>query len=234
MLYDADDYFTEPTEFDEQIEEFKESLRNAVKDEIKERITSLESQLAELKKFRDEKNAFVREYEAKVRQAQNEARDAKIHAKVAEDKWKKARLHELLGEYLTVGWKVGDSWEMGEKCDKCDKDRRIHFLSPSGKEFSEECACAKRHYKYFPQEARLAEFYVRKKDFYAGKDADLLHRYYEVEAGRDEDYYRSSSTVYSSDFVFEKVNIYSGIFLKEEDCQKYCDWKNQKVKENEG
>ena len=235
MFYDADDYFAEPNEFEEQIEEFKQSLKDSVKDEIKERITSLEGQLAELKKFRDERNAFVREYEAKVREAQKEARDAKIHAKVAEDKWKKARLHELLGEYLTVGWKVGSSFEIGEKCDKCDDNRRIHFLSPSGKKLSEECACAKRYYRYFPKEAKLAKMWVRTKNFHSGINNDLYNRYYEVTENFDGDcdVYQETSTVYTSDFKCEDVNSYRAVFMKKEDCQRYCDWKNQKVKENE-
>ena len=43
-----------------------------------------------------------------------------------------------LGDYLIVGWKVGYQWEYGEKCDKCDNDRKIHFTSPQGKEYKED------------------------------------------------------------------------------------------------
>ena len=41
------DYWKEPNEFDQQIEEFKDALRSSVKDEIKEKIESLENELAE-------------------------------------------------------------------------------------------------------------------------------------------------------------------------------------------
>ena len=225
MYYDYDDYWAELSEFDQQIEEFKDSLRNSVKDEIKEKIASLENELSELKEFRDEKDKFIQECESKVREAKREAEVAIRTAKESEEKWKKARLHQLLGDYLTVGWKVGNSWEYGEKCNKCDENRKIHFTSPQGKKYTEDCQCAKRHYKYFPKEATLCKFYVRKENF--GWDDN---RYYTVvDCDDDYDRYERADHVYtSSDNIdYEKVNSYNAVFLNEEDCQKFCDWKNK-------
>lgn len=225
MYYDYDDYWAELSEFDQQIEEFKDSLRNSVKDEIKEKIESLENELSELKEFRDEKDKFIQECESKVREAKREAEVAIRTAKESEEKWKKARLHQLLGDYLTVGWKVGNSWEYGEKCNKCDENRKIHFTSPQGKKYTEDCQCAKRHYKYFPKEATLCKFYVRKENF--GWDDN---RYYTVvDCDDDYDRYERADHVYTSsdDIDYEKVNSYNAVFLNEEDCQKFCDWKNK-------
>lgn len=225
MYYDYDDYWAELSEFDQQIEEFKDSLRNSVKDEIKEKIASLENELSELKEFRDEKDKFIQECESKVREAKREAEVAIRTAKESEEKWKKARLHQLLGDYLTVGWKVGNSWEYGEKCNKCDENRKIHFTSPQGKKYTEDCRCAKRHYKYFPKEATLCKFYVRKENF--GWDDN---RYYTVvDCDDDYDRYERADHVYTSsdDIDYEKVNSYNAVFLNEEDCQKFCDWKNK-------
>ena len=225
MCYDYDDYSAGLSEFDQQIEEFKDSLRNSVKDEIKEKIASLENELSELKEFRDEKDKFIQECESKVREAKREAEVAIRTAKESEEKWKKARLHQLLGDYLTVGWKVGNSWEYGEKCNKCDENRKIHFTSPQGKKYTEDCQCAKRHYKYFPKEATLCKFYVRKENF--GWDDN---RYYTVvDCDDDYDRYERADHVYTSsdDIDYEKVNSYNAVFLNEEDCQKFCDWKNK-------
>lgn len=232
MYYDYDDYWAEPSEFDQQIEEFKDSLRNSVKDEIKEKIVSLENELVKVKEFRDEKDKFIQECESKVREAKREAEVSIRTAKESEEKWKKARLHQLLGDYLTVGWKVGNSWEYGEKCNKCDENRKIHFTSPQGKKYTEDCQCAKRYYKYFPQEATLCKFYVRKKNFgWNDKgEIDFYNRYYTV-VDYDDDYdrYESADHVYTSsdDIDYEKVNSYNAVFLNEEDCQKFCDWKNK-------
>lgn len=230
MYYDYDDYWPEPSEFDQQVEEFKDSLRNSVKDEIKEKIASLENELVEIKEFRDEKDKFIREYESKIREAKREVEAANKLVKESEEKWKKARLHQLLGDYLTVGWVVGSSWEYGEKCDKCDENRKIHFTSPQGKEYTEDCQCAKRYYRYFPKEATLSKIYVKKKNFrWDDKgETDFYNRYYMVTDDDEYDRYESADEIYaSSDIDYKKVNSYRAVFLNEEDCQKYCDWKNK-------
>ena len=80
------DYWEEPNEFDQQIEEFKDALRSSVKDEIKEKIESLEKELAEVKVFRDEKDKFIREYENKINKIKNEADVVVRAAKNSEEK----------------------------------------------------------------------------------------------------------------------------------------------------
>ena len=230
MYYDYEDFWSEPSEFEMQVEEFKDSLRKAVKDEIKDRIAYLEKELADLKEFRDEKDKIILEYEAKIREARCEADAVMRAAKESEEKWKKARLHQLLGDYLTVGWKVGYSWEYGEKCDKCDDDRKIHFTSPQGRAYKEDCQCAQKYYRYFPKEATLSKIYVKKKDFrYDDKgETDFYNRYYTVKDDGDYDRYESTDRVYtSSDIDFNDVNTYSCVFLNEEDCKKFCDWKTE-------
>lgn len=229
-MYDYDDYWAEPSEFEQQVEEFKDALRNAVKEEIKEKMESLEKELAELKDFKNDKKKIVQEYENRIKEIKRES-DAQIRsAKESEEKWKKARLHQLLGDYLTIGWKAGYTREYGEKCDKCDDDRKIHFSSPQGKKYTEDCQCARCYYKYFPQEATLSKIYVRKKNFgYDDKGkADFYNRYYKVEDKDDCDLYETANEVYaSSDFDYEKVNPYRAVFLNEEDCAKYCAWKTE-------
>lgn len=231
MYYDYDAYWAEPSEFDQQVEEFKDTLRNSVKDEIKEKIAFLEKELEEVKEFRDEKKKFIQEYESKINEMKNKVDSVKRDVKESEEKWKKARLYQLLGDYLTVGWKIGYAFEYGEKCDKCDKDRRIHFTSPQGREYTEECQCAKGHYKYFPKEATLSKFYVRKKNFPWSDDGkvDYYNRCYTVTDCDDFDRYESTECVYthSDDIDYMKVNAYYDVFLNEEDCQKFCDWKNK-------
>ena len=229
MYYD--DYWNEPSEFDQQIEEFKDSLRASIKDEIKEKIESLEKELAELKEFKDEKDKFIHKYENEINKIKNEADVVVRDAKNSEKKWKKARLHELLGDCLMVGWRVGHSSEYGEKCDKCDDNRKIHFTSPQGREYTEDCQCAKRHYKYFPKEAVLAKFYVRKKNFFGGNDekSNFYDRYYTVKEHDDCDCYDFSDDVYPSltNVDYKTITPYYAVFLNKEDCKKFCDWKNE-------
>lgn len=228
MYHDYDEYWEEPSEFEQQIEEFKDALRENVKEEIKKKIESLEKEIAELKDFKNDRNKIIREYENKIREVKSELNTKVREAKETEEKWKKARLYQLLGDYLTVGWKAGYSIKYGEKCDKCDDDRKIHFSSPQGKKYTEDCSCARCYYRYYPQEATLSKIYVRKKNFSSNSNADFYNRYYTVEDKDDCDIYECSNEVYvSSDFDCEKVNTYRAVFLNEEDCKKYCDWKTE-------
>lgn len=227
MYYD-EEFWEEPSEFEQQVEEFKDALRSSVKKEIEEKIASLEKELDELKDFKNDRKKIIQEYENKIREVKREA-DAQIrNTKELEKKWKKARLHHLLGDYLTIGWKIGYTKEYGEKCDKCDSNRKIHFTSPQGKQYAEDCKCAKLYYKYFPKEASLSKIYVRKKNLGWGDNgkSDFYNRYYTIKDDDDCDIYETASEVYaSSDFDYEKVNSYRAVFLNEEDCAKYCEWK---------
>ena len=229
-----DDFYYEPSEFDQQIEEFKQALRDSVKEETKAEIASLKKELEELKEFKNERHKFIADYEAQIREIKHHAESVERAAKESEEKWKKARLHQLLGDYLVIGWEIGSTYELGEKCNKCDDNRKINFTSPQGKPYSEDCKCATRYYNYFPKEATLSKFYVRKKNFYGGDNgkSDFYNRYYTVVGDKTEDCYKSTDEVYtSSDIDFAEVNQYRAVFLKQEDCQKYCDWLNKREKE---
>lgn len=223
MCYE-DDFYYEPSEFDQQVEEFKASLIKSVKEEFLQRMEALEKENAALRKFRDEKEAFIRDCENRVAKAQREAR-------MAEEKWKTARLHQLLGDSLGTGWKVGYKMEYAPKCDKCDDNRYLHFLSPQGNPCKEICKCAKYTTRYFPQEATLSKMYVRKRNFPPDSvRIDWRNRYYTVDQKRNDDcdVYEVATDVYEPGFVCEKVqNVYRAVFLTEEDCQRYCDWLNE-------
>ena len=221
MLYE-DDFYYEPSEFEQQVDEFKASLMKSVKEEFLQRMDALEKENASLREFRDEKETFIRDCEAKVAAAQREARKA-------EEKWKNARLHQLLGDTLTVGWKVGYEQVMDDKCDKCDADRYIHFLSPQGNKCKERCNCATYTMRYFPQKATLSKIYVRKKNFYGGDPikTEFYGRYYTVIERDDDDVYEMSSTVYLHGFNCENVDKWKAVFIDEADCRRYCDWLNE-------
>lgn len=228
MCYE-DDFYYEPSEFDQQVEEFKASLMKSVKEDFLHRMEALEKENAALREFRDQRNTVIRDYAAKVAAAQREAR-------MAEEKWKNARLHQLLGDFLTTGWKVGYNQVMDDKCDKCDADRYIHFLSPQGNECKEKCNCATYTLRYFPKEVSLSRFYVRKKNFYGGDkgESDFYHRYYTVDHRNDDDVYEMAAKVYFHDFDCETADKWHAVFMDEADCKRYCDWLNEQEAKKRG
>lgn len=144
------DYWNdEPSEYDMMIEDLKESLRESVREEIKDEIESLRNKLAELSDIRDNWSQKVKELEKEKCKYQEAARNAGYEAK-------KTRLSELMESIEHEAWTVRYRYEyIKPKCDKCDDKRQIHFKSPSGRDMSEDCECAKRKAVYHVEPLKL-------------------------------------------------------------------------------
>lgn len=63
MMYD--DYYDELSEFDMQVEEFKDSLKKAVKEEYQEKMKQLEAENARLQNIKKNWDKKVRELDQK-------------------------------------------------------------------------------------------------------------------------------------------------------------------------
>lgn len=201
------DFWDDTPEFDEQIEEFKTALRADVKRETKELIEKLQKELDELK-------------------------DYKAHKSEIERKYRNKKAQEILAECCAVGWRAAWRYdEPKEKCDKCDEDGYITFYSPQGTEYREQCKCRHKNVIYYPAETRLARIY-------ASKSPETVQFYYDKVQGDSESYsdYTRCYLVKKGDY--EKLNIketqrYDTVFESKEDCEKYCEWYNNKEKNNE-
>ena len=215
---DLEDFY-EGSEFDRQIEEFKDALREDVKRETLEEIERLKKELDELRGFKERKDEIEKEYREKMR-------EAKIAAAEAEQKWKNARLHTLLGEYLVGGFTVKCEFIKGPKCSKCDENRRIHFKSPSGRDMSERCLCDVSVKRYITVPIELFSIEAGK---FSAKDNFVFSRYATEDYG---DYYYAKNIVSDLDHP-EKIDTHSAMFIDKELCQKYCDWLNDREKEAE-
>lgn len=224
-LEDEDDFWSETPEFDEKVEEFKTALRADVKRETQELIEKLQKELDELKDYKEHKLEIERKYHDEI------AKLAKAEADI-ERKYRNKRAQEILAECCAVGWRV--AWEYEEpkeKCDKCDENGNITFYSPQGTRYTEQCKCRRRKVIYYPAEARLARIYAK-------KSPDTVQFYYDKVQGDSESYsdYTRCYLVKKGDF--EKLNIketqrYDTVFESKEDCEKYCEWLNNKEKNNE-
>lgn len=71
-FYGGYDDFYEPSEFDEKVEEFKDYLRNSVKDEIKEEISKLKEENAKLQAVRNNWDKLKSDYENKLQEIKKE------------------------------------------------------------------------------------------------------------------------------------------------------------------
>jgi len=215
MYYD--DFYNEPSEFEAQIDEFKQSLINAVKQDYQAEMARLHKENAELQEIKKRKKEIEAEHSRALHQF---ATDKENY----ERQLKKMRIAELLGEYMLVGWFPASHRVEKSKCDKCNNNRKIRFTSPSGKEYTEDCPiCGTPTNFYEPEEIECYQFYQHKDTF--GREYAGVGKYYTRKEDRDYDTFERSRTVYKGE-PFEEVQSYSVVFFKQEDCQKYCDWKN--------
>lgn len=212
-----DDYY-EPFEFDEAIQEFKQTIRDNVRDEIKNEIAMLKSKLSELQDIKARWDELKKEHDQKMREMNraidNAARDAR-----------KLRMMEILDDFQQEYWGIANVGIEQPKCDKCDDNRYIHFLSPSGKDCVEECECRKRNPHYEPKKMECVEI-----DFRDGKMKGwyIPHRqddYYTSSVSRDNKIYRGEPF---EEIPKGELSVSYPWFKTVEEAQAYCDWLNEK------
>lgn len=214
-----DDFYDEPSEFDIQIEEWKDTLRECVKKEYKEEMERLRKENAELSDIK-------KNWNEKIGELEREKNKLEIAIKDAENKAKKERLRELLDAFTKQAWGVKYSYEyIREKCDKCDDKGYIHYKSPQGRDVKEECNCRRRVPIFRPQEAEIVAFDDRN-----GKIKPTFC--YESNNNNECDSYKETKRVYAGE-NFKDIDSYYGIvFFNKDDCERFCEYKNSKQMKN--
>lgn len=219
-MNEYDEYMFNPsTEFDEQIEELKDSLRSSVKGEFLERIKELEKELAELRELRENWNEKINEINKEKRELEKARTEAKKEAE-------KMRLSELLSDYFKEAWSVtGEHYYPNEKCDECGEEGYITFLSPQGREFKELCKCRQRKLRYILTKSDVVEI-RQEKNF-------KPEIYFKCLKYKNTEYYEKIASVrFADNKPFNAAEIYAKIFFDKEKAQAYCDWLNQKQGES--
>lgn len=216
MLYYDDlfgeDWCEEPREEETAlIEAIKENVKQDIKIEM-QRLRKENAELQQYKKERQEIEKIKNDYESRL-QTQIEAYKRELRT---------AKINELFGDYIVIGWGVNQKTILPPKCDKCDEDRYIHFKSPSGKDFKEPCQCAKGKKEYYPLEVELIR--IQQEGIFNSKRR--IYSYYTPFDKDSSDYRAIYDRAYKGE-PFENVNYYNIVFLDKETCEKYCAWKTE-------
>ena len=214
MRYYDEDFYIEPSEFDEDIEGLKAKLASSVQQKFLDEMDALRKENKSLREFRDKKDAYNRELADIKAKCEIKMRNAEIEAD-------RKKLKDLLSLFSVTGYRVRVAYTQGPKCDRCDGKRKIHFVSPAGRNMTEDCSCAVKTPHYSPEEVALVSFCASDK---------LSSMYFKrVDSYRDYDRYDMCADLYDRDKEqpFEKINQYITVFLKKDDCQAYCDWMNE-------
>jgi len=224
-FYDDTDFYGKFSEFDRQVDEFKESLMKGVKAEFIEEMESLRKENAELQDVKKNFESIKRDY--KQKESDLDRFKCNLESQVRREHW-----IDLLKDQEVVMYKPVSIYEQGEKCDKCDEYRYFHYISPQGNKTKEPCSCSTRKTIYKPSKSVRYEFKVSRGKMTAWYKRS---RYSDDSLVIDQDYDGavSKKVVLDSSVDFSTLDYYTTVFKTEEDCQAYCDYLQEKEDKKE-
>jgi len=220
-----EDFYNEPNEFEQQIEEFKSSLLKSIKEEFLEEMEHIREENEKLQDIKKEFKQIKADYDKKKLECDRVISNAEYNAKMA-------RLKEIMQTLKVTLWKADISDLFIEKCEKCNDSRSIKVTLPSGRTVNDGCSCCKSIRAYIPQKNNLYEF---TESQYNNK---RIIAWYKEKSSRDDDelYYHNTtvpSKIIDHNMPFEDIlkNDFrpSDIFFTTlEECQEFCDFYNKK------
>ncbi len=225
MSWYEDDFYNEPSEFEIQVEEFKESLAKAIKGEFLEEMGRLKEENRKLQEIKKHFEQIKMDYERKKSVCDQVMREA-------ESKAKRMKAEELMEKFKTFFWRPDWEYLYGSKCDKCDENRRIDVVLPSGKMVKDECQCKKSMMKVMVPERmvrhELADTSQGIAAWYSacGKEGD---RYYKLDYASSVFAEKNMVQPGTSFEVLEEMKGQSQLlFATREECLAYCEYLNEK------
>lgn len=216
MYYD-NDFYNEPSEFDMQVDEFKQSLLESVKDEYKSEMELLRKENADLQEVKRNYEQIKQEYKNKIVELEQQKSNLRYEVR-------RERLKDLMKDFEVVLYRAYSKSKSGPKCNKCDEERNIYYKSPLGKQLVEQCDCKNNITYYEPRKYVCTSL--------ASRDGKFMAWYTQYDDNNIDGFklnsFDSSFTakfIYSSE-KFEDINEKSWdvYFKTEEECQAYCDW----------
>lgn len=225
MSWYEDDFYNEPSEFETQMEEFKESLAKAIKSEFLEEMERLKKENRNLQGIKKNFEQIKTDYEQKKSECDKAMRKA-------EDNAKHMKIEELMERFRIFFWHPNQEYLYGPKCDKCDESRRIKVVLPSGAIVHDNCQCINsRRNVMFPGRMVLYTLEDRRNGIAAfySPCGEKGGRYYRLEyvssVGAKENMVQPGT---GFDVLEKNETQGQLLFPTREDCLAYCTYLNKK------
>lgn len=247
---DDEDYFGESV--DETFEEIKQTIKNCAKKEIKDEIEQLKENNKQLIEENNKLSDIKKDWDKKVSELERDYSLRKYELEREYERLKNnvlsAPIRDLVHFIETPYYSPKRTYDYPPKCDKCDDNRELEVVDCYNIVHKVPCKCSERTFSdYFVEEKKInyideiskdrehnrlrmfVEFNIRKEDDYiTGKyfDPDKIIKSYEQAITRYERYEKE---------VLEPKNrdsyVYGFYFESKEDCEKFCEFLNNKKKE---
>lgn len=208
-----DNFYYEPSEFEAQVEEFKESLRASVKEEITQELERLRKENASLIDIR---NNWIK----KVRELEDGYRTKNLELDEAIRKVKQTRFSELVSEIAPIAYMVTYKQIKLPKCDLCDDQRKRKYITPLGRVAYEDCECAKYKKLYHVEHCPIIKLSTNENN-------GRIRTFYLIDKFAESSYMRESDEFFD-ETPFEKIGTYRPLFHDENRARRYAEWMNKK------
>lgn len=144
-----DDAYDEDDLVNESVYDLLRKIEHSVEQKYESKVKKLEQELDELKDFKKDRDNLVNEIKS-LKWKLDES-EKNVRTKAAN-----LRLKDIIEATSKPCYSLAlNSRYIYDKCDKCDDQRYIHFLSPSGRDMSEPCKCSERVWEYSVEPAHL-------------------------------------------------------------------------------
>jgi hypothetical protein len=175
-MSDMSDYWDDDSAYDTMAGELKMALQQSVKVDIKALIAKLEAENSELR------NKLVNltelERAATIAKATYD-REFSMARREALQAVRREKLVDVLSALDERLYTVDAKYEQGEKCEKCDVDRKLRYKTPRGNDTYEMCECSNTERRVFVAEVAAHEV--------ASRDGQLVIWWAAVSRWKDSD-----------------------------------------------
>jgi hypothetical protein len=216
MSFYEEDFYDEPSEFDIAIEHFKANLMKSVKEDFISQMERLKKENEELQDVKKDFEQIKRDFAHKKSELEREYETLKSNVR-------RERLVDLSKDHKIIMYKAYSKRKYPPKCDKCDINRKIQYVSPLGRKTTEDCLCKEGKSIYSPAEFIRYEYRLNRNN---NAVTAWYRQYSENEDGFVYDSSIHADQIYSPDMKFEDLKQYSTFFKTEEECQAYCNYLN--------
>ena len=218
-------YYEEPSKFEEKCLELVQMIKDNATQELKAELEQLREENANMKDIVDNYNQKVEELEV-------EKKKYNIQRSEIEKEIKRLRLGELLKDFQSTLYVVRNVGKPKPKCDKCDKDGYIHYLSPRGQEYLERCECRELIPFYKVLESQCCEFRIEDQEW---QGQERLVGFYTTGSLTTPYNYEKAigveNKIYNGGAFLDIESFYDIYFRDKNTAQRYANWLNERVEE---
>lgn len=242
MSYFDEEDFYEPSEGELFFDEMKEKFREILREDVNSELSRLTKENAELRKT-------VKEYNDKKTELSRRERDIQYKEDNLRRDVEKEFYNKTIDEVFEHLLEDSEVWYAEHiphekpKCNLCNEERELIATYPNGEIVKKQCDCARPIYVYEPiisvnKQIKFHKAYKPRysdhkkcyftKNYRPNKDyAEAYDCYSEFRIENIFDEFNDDVKEYHETKRYgEKV-----AFRNKEACQKYCDWLNEKQKE---